>query len=191
VPLEVEPAVAPTAAPEERWELVEENLWRLSPAQRLVLALYYWEGLSYEEIARFIDVPLGTVMSRLHRARQNLKDGAMEGETNNGENEMNPTPDLKKEIDAEIEALARFFGEDPESMERLSVLLVHAPARFAQLIEEMMPAEVDPLVVLLRRLGATAMAVALDCYFGRRRPGAGAGADADAGAYCPGSGLAL
>ena len=55
-------------------------------------------------------------------------------------------------IAAEIEALARLFADDPESMERLRVLLAHAPARFAPLIEEMMPTEVDPLVVLLRRL---------------------------------------
>jgi len=165
LPLESDPAAPITAAVSQQWQLVEDNLWRLSPAQRLVLALHYWEGLSYDEIARFIDVPIGTVMSRLHRARQNLKDATTENEEHNGETDMASTPDLKKEIDAEITALGRLFAEDPDSMERLSVLLRHSPARFAQLIEEMLPAELDPLVALLQRLGAPAMAVALDCYF--------------------------
>ena len=166
VPLETDPAAAVAAVANERWEQVEEHLWRLSPAQRLVLALHYWEGLSYEEIARFTSVPPGTVMSRLHRARRHLKDAVAADEPHNGKADMNATPDLKREIDAEIEALGRLFAEDPESMQRLSVLLRHSPARFARLIEEMAPAEVDPLVALLQRLGAPAMAVALDCYFG-------------------------
>jgi RNA polymerase sigma-70 factor, ECF subfamily len=170
LPLETEPIGEIKEAPDERWDQVEENLWRLSPNQRLVLALHYWEGFSYEEIARFTGVPPGTVMSRLHRARRNLREGIEEDETDNGETHMNSGPDLKREIDAEIEALGRLFAEDPESMERLSVLLRHSPARFGRLIEEMAPAEVDPLVILLKRLGAPAMAVALDRYFGGDDP---------------------
>ena len=168
ISLETGPATAAVPEVDERWQQVEENLWRLSPAQRLVLALHYWEGLSYEEIARFTDVPLGTVMSRLYRARNNLKNGV--DQSDNGAADMNETPDLKREIDAEIEALTRLFAEDPEVMERLSVLLQHAPARFARLIEEMAPAEVDSLVLLLRRLGSPAVAVVLDCYFGGEDP---------------------
>jgi len=41
---------------------------------RLVLLLCDIEGFTYEEIARITDVPLGTVRSRLHRARSLLKD---------------------------------------------------------------------------------------------------------------------
>lgn len=160
--LESDLAAPLKTAVNQQWERVEENLWRLSPPQRLVLALHYWEGLSYDEIARFIDVPLGTVMSRLHRARQNLKES---DKPCNEETAMNPTPDLTREVDAEIQALSRLFAEDPDSMERLSVLLRHSPARFAQLIEEMAAGETDSLVALLQRLGAPAMAVALDCYF--------------------------
>jgi RNA polymerase sigma-70 factor (ECF subfamily) len=36
------------------------------------------EGLTYEEIADFVDVPLGTVRSRLHRGRKILRAGLME-----------------------------------------------------------------------------------------------------------------
>lgn len=39
---------------------------------REVVVLREWEGLAYEEIARILRVPTGTVMSRLHRARENL-----------------------------------------------------------------------------------------------------------------------
>jgi RNA polymerase sigma-70 factor (ECF subfamily) len=41
--------------------------------QRSVFVLRFNEGLSYEEISRALDLPLGTVMSRLNRARQRLK----------------------------------------------------------------------------------------------------------------------
>jgi RNA polymerase sigma factor (sigma-70 family) len=45
----------------------------LDPAQRDVLLLHAWEELSYEEIAQGLDVPLGTVRSRLSRARAHLR----------------------------------------------------------------------------------------------------------------------
>jgi RNA polymerase sigma-70 factor (ECF subfamily) len=38
-----------------------------------LLALHYLEGIGYEELAAILDVPLGTVKSRLHRARQEFK----------------------------------------------------------------------------------------------------------------------
>jgi len=44
-------------------------LARLSVAQRDVLLLYAWAELDYEQIAEALNVPIGTVRSRLHRAR--------------------------------------------------------------------------------------------------------------------------
>jgi RNA polymerase sigma-70 factor (ECF subfamily) len=44
----------------------------LSPEYRAVLLLWAMEGLSYKEIAEVCDCAIGTVMSRLHRARQAL-----------------------------------------------------------------------------------------------------------------------
>jgi len=56
------------------WEQVDERLKNavdaLPPAYRVVLLMWAVEGLKYREIARIIDAPVGTVMSRLHRARQ-------------------------------------------------------------------------------------------------------------------------
>ena len=61
----------------ERSEL-EEALHRaiaeLAEDRRIVVVLRDIEGLSYEEIATALDLELGTVRSRLHRARQDLKD---------------------------------------------------------------------------------------------------------------------
>jgi RNA polymerase sigma-70 factor (ECF subfamily) len=45
---------------------------------RTVVILSDIEGLTYEEIADFVDVPLGTVRSRLHRGRKILRAGLME-----------------------------------------------------------------------------------------------------------------
>ena len=56
----------------ERREQLRHALDSLPPKLRAVLALREVEGLSYEEIARAISIPTGTVMSRLHHARRLL-----------------------------------------------------------------------------------------------------------------------
>lgn len=68
-----------TASPEldfERREL-KERLWKalaeIPDAQREILVLRDYQDLSYTEIANVLGVPLGTVMSRLHRARATLR----------------------------------------------------------------------------------------------------------------------
>jgi RNA polymerase sigma-70 factor, ECF subfamily len=64
--------------PEERLlqqhtvERVRAAMEQLSPDYREVLVLREMEGLSYKEIAAVVQVPLGTVMSRLARARERL-----------------------------------------------------------------------------------------------------------------------
>jgi len=45
----------------------------LDADQRDVLLLHAWEGLSYEEIAAALGIPIGTVRSRLFRARERLR----------------------------------------------------------------------------------------------------------------------
>ncbi|MET8339872.1 RNA polymerase sigma factor [Streptosporangium canum] len=44
-------------------------LAKLSPDDREVLLLVAWADMSYEDVARALDIPVGTVRSRLHRAR--------------------------------------------------------------------------------------------------------------------------
>ncbi|MFC0431799.1 RNA polymerase sigma factor [Kutzneria buriramensis] len=50
----------------------------LNANERDVLLLVAWEGLSYEEVALALSVPLGTVRSRLHRARTKMRTALME-----------------------------------------------------------------------------------------------------------------
>lgn len=52
--------------------MVQRAIARLEPDQRALVALRDIEGLSYEEIVDITDLPLGTVKSRLHRARERL-----------------------------------------------------------------------------------------------------------------------
>lgn len=54
--------------------VLQEALNRLSPEHRSVLVLKDIEGLKYEQIADVLDVPIGTIRSRIHRARLELKE---------------------------------------------------------------------------------------------------------------------
>ncbi len=58
----------------ERTEMVQEAILALPDASRAVLVLREFEGLSYQEIAESIDIPVGTVMSRLNYARKLLRE---------------------------------------------------------------------------------------------------------------------
>jgi RNA polymerase sigma-70 factor, ECF subfamily len=51
---------------------LHQALERLDERHRLPLVLFYFQDLSYREIAEALELPLGTVMSRLSRARQML-----------------------------------------------------------------------------------------------------------------------
>ena len=54
-------------------EILTEALSRLDPGSRWMVLLSDVEGFSYEEIAALADVPVGTVKSRLHRARMAMR----------------------------------------------------------------------------------------------------------------------
>ena len=68
-----EGAVAPRQ--EERLSVtsIAEALDRLSPQHREVIVLVGLEEMSYQDVAGILGVPLGTVMSRLSRAREHLR----------------------------------------------------------------------------------------------------------------------
>lgn len=64
---------APGGVPDQALDL-QRCLQRLPPEQREVLLLVTLQDLGYEEAARITGVPIGTVMSRLSRARARLRD---------------------------------------------------------------------------------------------------------------------
>jgi RNA polymerase sigma factor (sigma-70 family) len=55
-----------------RWAQVADSIATLPIPERQTLLLFAWEELSYEEIADVLGVPVGTVRSRLNRARARL-----------------------------------------------------------------------------------------------------------------------
>jgi RNA polymerase sigma-70 factor (ECF subfamily) len=58
----------------ERTTLVQKAIFSLPDASRAVLILREYEEMSYHEIADTLDIPVGTVMSRLNYARKVLKE---------------------------------------------------------------------------------------------------------------------
>ncbi len=81
----VEQLAAPQPSPEadlHRREL-RERVWRalaaLPAAKREIIVLRDFHDLSYSEIAQVLDIPIGTVMSRLHGARRQLRARLEEG----------------------------------------------------------------------------------------------------------------
>ena len=67
--------LAPQSAllPEDRLAL-ERALLDLSPAEREIVTLKHLDGLSYDELAERLEIPKGTVMSRLFYARRRLRE---------------------------------------------------------------------------------------------------------------------
>ncbi len=66
-----DPAAALTAKIDR--QLIADALMNLPPEFRAVATLYLIEDYSYEEIAQLLEVPIGTVRSRLHRGRKLLQ----------------------------------------------------------------------------------------------------------------------
>lgn len=60
----------------ERQAMVHQALDQLAEEFRTVLVLKEMDGLKYEEIAEIVGCPIGTVRSRIHRARSELRDTA-------------------------------------------------------------------------------------------------------------------
>lgn len=65
-------AIVEHISPDERIDLVRA-LQRIAPIHREILVLYYLTETDYTQLATALDIPLGTVMSRLNRARDALR----------------------------------------------------------------------------------------------------------------------
>lgn len=62
----------------EHADKVREVIWRevddLSPAQKATILMFYRQGLSCQDIGEALDMPVATVKSHMHRAREKLRD---------------------------------------------------------------------------------------------------------------------
>jgi RNA polymerase sigma factor (sigma-70 family) len=87
-PADVAEGVSGALDASERWQRVAAAVNALPVVERDTLILHVWEGLGYQEIAAALDVPIGTVRSRLNRARGRLREltdsrGEVTGENTN------------------------------------------------------------------------------------------------------------
>jgi RNA polymerase sigma-70 factor (ECF subfamily) len=69
-----QPGPEVVAFQEERTALIQKAILSLPEACRAVLVLREYEGFSYQEIAEALEIPMGTVMSRLNYARKLLRE---------------------------------------------------------------------------------------------------------------------
>lgn len=65
--------VASNSLPREQTLALEEALLSLDREDREIVTLKYFDGLSYDELAERLEIPKGTVMSRLFHARRKLQ----------------------------------------------------------------------------------------------------------------------
>ena len=68
-----QPGPAETLEKKEMQERVQLALNKLTPDDAAVILLRDLQDVPYDEVARLLEIPVGTVKSRLHRARQALK----------------------------------------------------------------------------------------------------------------------
>jgi RNA polymerase sigma-70 factor, ECF subfamily len=71
-----DPSLTPQQTVElsERYDLLQAAINSLPDYQRMMIVMYHTENRSYEEIAEVLDLPIGTVKSRLNRARLSLRE---------------------------------------------------------------------------------------------------------------------
>jgi RNA polymerase sigma-70 factor (ECF subfamily) len=104
VPLDIEVRDGSTHGPvrvvarREEERLLREALTRLAEDLRAVLELFYWESLTTREVAVALDIPVGTVKTRLVRARRELREHVKA---------LAPTPALAESTITNLESARR------------------------------------------------------------------------------------
>ncbi len=71
--VDASPSPLSNVAKARRAHLLKDALEDLPPMYREVLILYHFEHLKYQEIADILELPIGTVMNRIFRARKKLR----------------------------------------------------------------------------------------------------------------------
>lgn len=96
---------------------VIETMELLGDKDRQILYLYFWKELSQAEIANLLNIPVGTVKSRLYKAKQKFKNKySYHTEILKGENKMKKLPEFIPEYKIEISSKAPFSVKWEELM---------------------------------------------------------------------------
>lgn len=95
--------------------LVRETLELLGDRDKQILYLYFWKELPQAEIARRLNIPVGTVKSRLHTAKQNFKN-KYPYRVSKGENSVKKLPEFIPEYKIEARAEEPFAVKWEELM---------------------------------------------------------------------------
>lgn len=90
------PNVAPTVVDDLDANTVMETLMRVEDLYRAPLMLFYLKEHSYKEIAETLDIPIGTVMSRLSRGKEQLRQLLSENEL--GSDKIVPINDAARRL---------------------------------------------------------------------------------------------
>ena len=96
--------------------VVRETLDALGDREKQILYLYYFRDLPQEDIARRLNIPVGTVKSRLHYAREKFKEQYPYKPRTEGETKMKKLPEYLPEYKIEASDLAPFSVKCEELM---------------------------------------------------------------------------
>src|SRR5690606_23511870 len=100
--IDVDPSPSTLVAAREHQRLLIVGLRHIPLAHQIVLELHYWEQLRAADIAQILDEPLGTIKTRLRRARQLLAQAIAE---------LGQRPELVTASLAELDRWAQAIGE--------------------------------------------------------------------------------
>ena len=106
-------ALSESALSTGRFGITEQNvvcdtLDTLGDKEKQILYLYFFKNLSQEDISKRLSVPIGTVKSRLHYAKEKFKQHYPYKEASKGETAMKKMPDYLPEYKIEASDLAPF-----------------------------------------------------------------------------------
>ena len=95
------PTPSLVVARREEQRLLVRALRKIPVELQLLLELFYWEGLGHAELVEMLEMPVGTVKSRLNRARELLADALRK---------VGAPDEVTKSTSIELEAWVRSLG---------------------------------------------------------------------------------
>jgi RNA polymerase sigma-70 factor (ECF subfamily) len=102
---DLDPGLSTVVRGRDEHRLLAEALKRIPLDLQLTLELFYWEELSVDDVAAVLEIPPGTVKSRLHRAKGLLRDQIAT---------LDPAPELARSTAADLDhwarSIRRFLG---------------------------------------------------------------------------------